>query len=227
MRDCQRHGAKIINLSLGGSYITSAMRSLIAALYEDGILLVAAAGNAGTATAMYPAAHRDVISVTALTSELDVWENSNYGPWIELAAPGYRINSTFPPDRYALYSGTSMSVPFVSGVAALVWSHFPQCSNSQIRFALAQAAVDLGAEGCDENYGYGLVQAKTAYDFLLANPCQDADWGRESHVGTCTTVPDPSAAPTMAPSLVRIPRHIKHEESIVLSPFPHCQFFCQ
>jgi serine protease len=212
MRDCQRHGAQIINLSLGGSYITSTMRSLISELYEDGILLVAAAGNDGTATAMYPAAHRDVISVSALTSSLDVWENSNYGPWIELTAPGYRINSTFPPDRYALYSGTSMAVPFVSGVAALVWSNFPQCSNSQIRFALAQTAFDLGTEGCDDNYGYGLVQAKTAYDFLLANPCQDADWGRKSHVGMCTTIPEPSEPPSMAPSLVRISWHVKYAE---------------
>ena len=202
MRACQQSGAKIISVSLGGSYITRSMRDLIAELYDDGMLLVSASGNDGKMRATYPAAHRDVISVTALKQGRELWEFSNTGPWIEMAAPGHRIYSTYPPDGYALYSGTSNAVPFVSGVAALVWSHFPTCRNTQIRYALAKTAQDLGEAGCDPTFGYGLVQARAAYEFLLANPCEEADWGKVPVTGMCSTLIDPTAQPTTEPTMV-------------------------
>ncbi|MBI2568475.1 MAG: S8 family serine peptidase [Candidatus Schekmanbacteria bacterium] len=74
-------------------------------------------------------------------------------------------------DNYASWDGTSMATPHVSGVAALVWSHFPSCTNADIRTALGASAQDLGAAGRDTSYGYGLIQAKAAYDYLTANPC--------------------------------------------------------
>ena len=77
---------------------------------------------------------------------------------------------------YRYLSGTSMATPHVAAAAALVWSHFPQCSNHQIRQALAVTAEDKGASGCDWHYGYGIVKAKDAYDFLLANDCTQGDW---------------------------------------------------
>jgi subtilisin family serine protease len=67
---------------------------------------------------------------------------------------------------YATLSGTSMAAPHVSAAAALVWSHFPGCSNHHIRYALAQTAQHPMGEPCDENYGYGVVKAKDAYDWL-------------------------------------------------------------
>ncbi|GAA5443000.1 hypothetical protein Misp06_01176 [Microbulbifer sp. NBRC 101763] len=72
---------------------------------------------------------------------------------------------------YAYFNGTSMATPHVAGVAALVWSHFPSCSNSEIRAALWATAEDLGESGRDNAYGYGLVQAKAAYNYLQANGC--------------------------------------------------------
>mmetsp|Transcript_20846 Transcript_20846/g.27452 ORF Transcript_20846/g.27452 Transcript_20846/m.27452 type:complete len:81 (+) Transcript_20846:36-278(+) len=72
-----------------------------------------------------------------------------------VAGPGILVNSTWPGNKYALISGTSAATPHVAGVAALVWSHFPQCSNKQIREALLQSAQDLGPVGCDEKNGYG------------------------------------------------------------------------
>jgi subtilisin family serine protease len=68
------------------------------------------------------------------------------------------------PIHYAYYDGTSMATPHVSGVAALVWSYFPSCNGQQIRASLGKSALDLGAKGRDERYGYGLVQARAAYE---------------------------------------------------------------
>jgi subtilisin family serine protease len=73
--------------------------------------------------------------------------------------------------NYAYYDGTSMATPHVSGVAALVWSYFPSCTGSQIRVSLDNSAQDLGAAGRDDKFGYGLVQAKAAYDRIMAQGC--------------------------------------------------------
>ena len=72
---------------------------------------------------------------------------------------------------YAYYDGTSMATPHVSAVAALVWSYFPTCTGAQIRTSLNNSALDLGAAGRDVKFGYGLVQAKAAYDRIKAMGC--------------------------------------------------------
>ncbi|MEW5682252.1 MAG: S8 family serine peptidase [Pseudomonadota bacterium] len=77
--------------------------------------------------------------------------------------------------NYGLMSGTSMASPHVAGVAALVWSHYPQCTNAQIRSALAATAEDLGDTGRDTSYGFGLVQAKAALDYLAQYGCAGDD----------------------------------------------------
>ncbi|WP_066960923.1 S8 family serine peptidase [Microbulbifer sp. Q7] len=84
---------------------------------------------------------------------------------------GSSANLAVEPSDYAYFNGTSMATPHVAGVSALVWSHFPSCSASQIRSALTSTAEDLGAAGRDNAYGYGLVQAKAAVDYLTANGC--------------------------------------------------------
>jgi len=75
--------------------------------------------------------------------------------------------------NYAYYDGTSMATPHVSAVAALVWSYFPTCTNEQIRSTLNKSALDLGTPGRDNYYGYGLVQAKAAYDRLATGGCNN------------------------------------------------------
>jgi subtilisin family serine protease len=73
--------------------------------------------------------------------------------------------------NYAYFDGTSMATPHVSAVAALVWSYFPTCTGSQIRTSLNNSALDLGTVGRDTKYGYGLVQAKAAYDRIKSLGC--------------------------------------------------------
>ncbi|MBY5992246.1 S8 family serine peptidase [Ferrimonas balearica] len=80
-------------------------------------------------------------------------------------------------DNYAYFNGTSMATPHVVGVAALVWSHHSECSNSDIRSALVATAEDLGTAGRDNAYGHGLVQAKAASDHLASNGCGGGDTG--------------------------------------------------
>jgi subtilisin family serine protease len=73
--------------------------------------------------------------------------------------------------NYAFYDGTSMATPHVSAVAALVWSYFPTCTGSQIRASLTKSALDLDVAGKDNKTGYGLVQAKAAYNRIQSLGC--------------------------------------------------------
>jgi subtilisin family serine protease len=73
--------------------------------------------------------------------------------------------------NYAYFDGTSMATPHVSAVAALVWSYFPTCTGAQIRTSLTKSALDLGTAGRDTKYGFGLVQAKAAYDRIKSLGC--------------------------------------------------------
>lgn len=73
--------------------------------------------------------------------------------------------------NYDYYDGTSMATPHVSAVAALVWSYFPSCTGLQMRASLTKSALDLGTPGRDDKYGYGLVQAKAAYDRIKNYGC--------------------------------------------------------
>lgn len=86
---------------------------------------------------------------------------------------GQAASVTVTATNYSYYNGTSMATPHVSAVAALVWSYFPKCSASQIRNTLNKSAQDLGAPGRDPYYGYGLVQAKAAYDRIRTMGCNN------------------------------------------------------
>lgn len=88
-----------------------------------------------------------------------------------LAAVGQNATLSMKATDYEVYDGTSMATPHVVGVAAKVWRHFPQCTGKQIRDALNQSALDIGDAGRDNKTGYGLVQARAAYDRLTAQGC--------------------------------------------------------
>ena len=178
---CEASGSKIISLSFGGSGMSTAFTELLDHLYDDlGVLIFASSGNNAQEYAMYPAAYPKVISVGAVNASGQHWFASNWGPSLELMAPGDNVLCTGISNGlpvYEYYSGTSMSSPYAAGVAALIWGYFPTCTNSQIRYALAYTAKDIGAPGCDQVTGNGIVQAKAAFDFLSANPCSGASWG--------------------------------------------------
>ena len=157
------NGAKIISMSLGGYGYSSLLHEAVKYAYEKGVLLVAAAGNDNTNTKVYPAAFEEVIAVAATDEDDGKAWFSNWGNWIELAAPGVYILSTVPWG-YARAMGTSMACPHVAGVAALAWSLYPNATNDWIRAQLRATADDLGAPGFDVYFGYGRVNARKAVE---------------------------------------------------------------
>jgi serine protease len=160
-------GLSVINMSLGGPTSSSVLREACDTAYARGVLLVAASGNDGAGTILYPAAYESVIAVGATNSANTLWSSSNYGAEQELVAPGVDIISIMPYGNvfygpYLTVSGTSMACPHVSGVAALVKTLFPSMTNEDIRQRLKETAIDLGNPGWDIYYGYGKVDAYRA-----------------------------------------------------------------
>lgn len=162
---CKAAGAKVISMSLGGSGSSGTESSAFQSLYDQGILSIAAAGNSGNTTVSYPAGYASVVSVAAVDINNSLASFSQRNSDVELAAPGVNVLSTVP-GGYSSYNGTSMATPHVSGVAALIWSDNLTKTPAQIRAALQQTALDLGTAGRDNSYGYGLVRAKAALDYL-------------------------------------------------------------
>ncbi|KKO44811.1 peptidase S8 [Arsukibacterium ikkense] len=297
---CVSNGSTVINMSLGGAGSSTTESNAMQAAFDQGVLLIAAAGNDGNTAMSYPASYNSVISVAAVDKNKQLADFSQRNAQVELAGPGVDIRSTYPTgtglesiisvgsnaydsspmtgsvdgsanaalancglaettcttvsnricviergnvsfaqkvqscqngggraaiiynnvdgdfggtlgdnhgtsipalavtravglalmnqigqtaavssgtSNYGLMSGTSMASPHVAGVAALVWSHFPQCTNAQIRNVLAVTAEDLGAAGRDNSYGYGLVRAKAAYDYINQQGCDGSGSG--------------------------------------------------
>jgi subtilisin family serine protease len=119
------NGARVINLSLGTSAKSDLLEDAIEEATESGVLVIAAAGNWGTSQQVYPAAEECALAITSV-GPTDVKSGfANYGRWVDLAAPGESIYSSFPVNGYAWWSGTSMAAPFVAGQAALLLSYDP------------------------------------------------------------------------------------------------------
>tara|TARA_R110002126_G_scaffold75469_14_gene188360 strand:- start:9658 stop:11961 length:2304 start_codon:yes stop_codon:yes gene_type:complete len=297
---CVNNGSTVINMSLGGGGANTTESNAMQAAFDQGVLLIAAAGNDGNTVMSYPASYDAVVSVAAVDKNKQLADFSQRNTQVELSAPGVDIRSTYPEgtgleailsvgstdyasspmtnstdgsanaalascglaettcnsvankicviergnvsfvqkvqscenggglaaiiynntsgdfggtlgdnpgtsipalavtqavgqalmsrigqsafvssgsSNYGLMSGTSMASPHVAGVAALVWSHFPQCTNAQIRNVLALTAEDLGAAGRDNSYGHGLVKAKAAYDYINQQGCDGSGGG--------------------------------------------------
>lgn len=125
-------------------------------------MLIAAAGNDGLESILYPVAFLHVMAVGATDNTDHLAGFSNYGDALDVVAPGVNIFSTLWNNSYTYLSGTSMATPHVAGVAALVLSLHPEYTNVQVEIALKAGCVDLGTPGWDPYYGYGRVDALAA-----------------------------------------------------------------
>lgn len=132
-------GVRLTSDSWGGGAASQGIQDAIKEANDKGILFIAAAGNDGSdndATPSYPANYAidNIISVAANDHNDGLASFSNWGKtMVDVSAPGVDIYSTMPGNRYGKMSGTSMATPHVSGVAALVWSAFPNATAAQIK----------------------------------------------------------------------------------------------
>jgi subtilisin family serine protease len=161
---------QVINMSFGSSLSwPTSVREALDNAYAAGIVIVAGAGNGGSATGegnnvWAPARYKPVIAVGA-TDELDErYEFSSTGYTLELMAPGVNIYSTARGGGYGYLTGTSASSPHVAGVAALLIAS-GMTSNVDIRYRLRDSAEDLGEPGWDPQFGKGIVNAEQAINF--------------------------------------------------------------
>ncbi len=164
------NGAHVINLSLGDTVNAFLIQGAVEYAYSRGCVLVAAAGNSSEPGSFYPAALENVISVAAIDREFQLG-SSNFGSSIDVAAPGEEILTTdiFTDEQssvlngYGYKSGTSMAAPHISGVAALLISSNPSCSNVQVQRWITDTSRRLSIANL---VGAGLVDANAALTSL-------------------------------------------------------------
>lgn len=165
IREAVDRGADIINMSLGGAGYSETLRSATDYAYANNVLVVAAAGNSGDSTMLYPAGNPNVMGVGATNKSDTRAEFSTYNSSVDISAPGDTIASTYwyyGSHVYAYLSGTSMATPYVAGLAALVKSKWPSYSASQVAGRIMDFSDDLGPYGRDNYYGHGRINVADA-----------------------------------------------------------------
>ncbi|MBL7254309.1 S8 family peptidase [Paractinoplanes lichenicola] len=200
------HGATVINMSLGSSEKVTAVSNAITYARSKGVVVVAAAGNerAQGSPTSYPAADAGVIGVAATDSADKVASYSNAGSYVDVAAPGSNILSTYPTalgskTGYASMNGTSMASPHVAAVAALLKAYQPALTPDQVQSALETSAVDLGTKGRDNDFGYGRIDAAAALAAVTPTTTSPATTAPVT-TAPATTAPATTAPTTTAPT---------------------------
>jgi len=115
------NGAQVINISIEMQESSPMLREAIDYAWENGAIIIAAAGNGGSSLPVYPACYDNCISVTALKDNGELAPLANYGDWVDAAAPGFKVYSTLPGDDYGYKYGTSFATAYVSGLSALLF----------------------------------------------------------------------------------------------------------
>jgi len=191
------NGAKVINLSLGGSSSSKALEDAVNYAWEKGVVLACAAGNDGISTPLYPAYYQNCIA-TAATDQSDQKTSwSNYGNWVDVAAPGLNIFSTLPNHKvkitktknYGYLSGTSMATPFVSGLAGLLFGQNSNLTNFEVRKMIEENADKISGTG-----NYWTAGRINAYNSVMAFYPQIS--------------PQPTTEPTLTPSNTLFPGRV-------------------
>lgn len=217
------NGADVINLSLGGSSGSQVMEDAVSYAFNKGVTVVAAAGNNGQTTLLYPAAYDDyVIAVGATRYDETLAPYSNYGPSLDLVAPGGDLNvdqngdgykdgvlqQTFdrnPRDwGYWFYQGTSMATPHVAAAAAMIISNGVSGPDN-VRTVLENSAEDLGISGKDNIYGWGLVNIAGALGIEAGSLPTPTSTPTPEPTPTDGPVPTPTPTPTSTPTATPTP----------------------
>ncbi|GAA3222655.1 S8 family peptidase [Actinocorallia longicatena] len=198
------HGAKVVNMSLGGGktyYNGNAVeQEAIDYAVSKGVVLVASMGNDGSGQNRrnFPAAYRGVVAVGAVDAALKPWPDSNRHDYVSVAAPGVTIVTTAPRAQYANDTGTSASAAFVAGIAALIKARYPDLSSAQVKLALEKGVTHRPPGGRDQQIGTGVIDAfaalKAANKLAKAGPALPPPSPAVTPTATATASPATHAA---------------------------------
>ena len=203
------NGAKVINLSLGGPSSSTTLENAVNYAWNNGVVVVAAAGNSNDSSYTYPAAYTNSIAVAATDNQDKRAYFSSYGSWVDITAPGVYIFSTWKDNKsnvnpqpecygtvcYKYASGTSMSTPMTAGVVGLIWSTGYGTSASTVRARLESTADKIAGTGTYWSAGR-IDAASAASDTILPTPTPTS-------VITPTLTPTPTSITTPIPTLKR------------------------
>lgn len=173
------HGAKVINLSLGGGHSQYKDDAVNYAI-SKGVTVCVAAGNENTNTSNKCPAHittSGCVTVAAIDSNGKKASFSNYGNAVDIAAPGVAIKSSIPGNKYEYFNGTSMATPHISAVAAMLKLQNAAATPEQIENQIKAYTLDLGSSGYDVYYGYGVNKLSKAVPKATYTIKYDANGG--------------------------------------------------
>lgn len=165
------NGAKVINLSLGSIYSSSVIEEAINYAYGKNCLIIASSGNENTSVS-YPAKYSNAIAVGA-TDQQDRRTFSNYGPELDVVAPGEDILIPIDSEshnEYAYAEGTSLTAPYVSALASLIWAKNPNLSNAEVRSYIegnTDKVSGMNGQNFTNEYGYGRINANKVFHYLI------------------------------------------------------------
>ena len=203
-------GARVINMSLAGRSSSDALREAVEYAHNRGVVVVAAAGNS-SGPVEYPAAYDElVVAVGATGLDNALAPYSNFGPQIDLVAPGGNVDVDLNQDSYAdgvlqqtfqtpgdykylFFEGTSMASPHVAGLAALILSLKPSALPAEVEDIMTRSALNLGSA---DQFGAGLIQAGTALALALG----ELPGGVTPQAPTDTPTVVPGEPPTDTPT---------------------------
>lgn len=162
-------GAKVINMSLGGPGTSPLIEDAVRTAIKKDVVVIAAAGNENTDDVSYPAAYEGVISVGSINKDKELSGYSNYGPSVDLVAPGEDVYSTMydttKKSTFLNMSGTSMASPVAAGSTALLLTKYPKLTPAQVEYIFEKTADDLGDKDFDTKYANGLINPVKALSF--------------------------------------------------------------
>lgn len=139
------NGAHVINCSWGSASYSQSNQNTINNIWNDGVVIVAAAGNDGVSTRFYPAAYNNVLAVAATNATDHKASFSNYGTWVDISAPGENIYATWAQNSMDYLSGTSMASPIVSGIIGVIKAAHPDWTNEDLVSTILVSADNIDA----------------------------------------------------------------------------------
>jgi hypothetical protein len=162
------NGAKVLNFSFGDDYPSPIVYDAIKFAYSMGTVMFASSGNNGWYQPHFPSDHPEVISVGASNDAKSRWSLSNYGSFLDIIAPGSGIYTTAVGGQYKFASGTSLSAPHASGVAALILELNPDLTPNEVKSIMQTNAEDIGDKGWDIESGSGIIDAGKCVNNMFA-----------------------------------------------------------